>query len=76
VDGLKKRHDELCQQCAFCGHDFLDEPTSNGPALADNTQKLLAYDKAKADADARKCNNQPLMVAKGMAITCAPTDPH
>jgi hypothetical protein len=71
VDGHKP-HDELCQQCAFCGHDFLDEPDSNGPALEENTQKLLAYDKAKADADARKSNNQPLMGAKGTAITRAP----
>jgi hypothetical protein len=36
-----KLHNEMCQQCAFCGHEFLDEPNSNGPALAENTQKLF-----------------------------------
>ena len=39
-----KPHDELCQQCTFCGHAFLDERNSNDAALAENTQKLLAYD--------------------------------
>jgi hypothetical protein len=55
VDGHKPR-DEMCQQCAFCGHEFLDEPNSNGPALAENIQKLLVYDRAKADAEANKNN--------------------
>jgi hypothetical protein len=44
VDGHKP-HDEMCQQCAFCGHEFLDEPNSNGPALVEKSQKLLAYDR-------------------------------
>jgi len=65
----------MCQQCAFCGHEFLDEPNSNGPALAENTQKLLMYDRAKADAEANKNNKQQVIGAKGTVITRTPHRP-
>lgn len=71
----QKPFDEMCQQCAFCGHEFLDEPNSNGPALAENTQKLLMYDQDRADAEANKNNKQQVIGTKGTAITRAPPRP-
>jgi hypothetical protein len=36
--------DKTCQQGAFCGHEFLDEPNNNGLTLAENPKKLIMYE--------------------------------
>jgi hypothetical protein len=74
VDGYKPE-DPAFQLCAFCGHDYVDEPNSNRIALEENRKRILVHDKAKMDAEAKKARGEQMVGANGKVITRTPPVP-
>jgi hypothetical protein len=74
MNGYKPQN-PACQRCAFCDHDYVDEPNSNRIALEENRKRIVAHDNAKIDAEAKKARGEQLFGAKGKPISRAPTVP-
>ena len=74
VNGYKPE-DPAHQCCAFCGHDYVDEPNTNRHAVEENRKRMLAHENTIKEAEAKKARGEQVVGANGKPITRSPNPP-